>query len=163
MVSVPFKILRKETATSWVIREVTLSTAGRRGLIISKSSTTQLKAIGRHRSNTPPWQVEFAVNNGFCYNFRLGAFDILDKGHTVESSNSAKKLVTLLKSVMVCVGFVYYWSFCETGRNVVYINRDVYILEYYTYIFLYMKTCTEIVYTCVLIIYKLYTKTYTVD
>lgn len=91
MVSVPFKILRKETAASWVIREVTLSTAGRRGLVISKSSTTQLKAIGRHRSNTPPWQVEFAVNNGFCYNFRLGAFDILDKGHTVESSNSAKK------------------------------------------------------------------------
>lgn len=92
MVSVPFKILRKETAASWVIREVTLSTAGRRGLVISKSSTTQLKAIGRHRSNTPPWQVEFAVNNGFCYNFRLGAFDILDKGHTVESSNSAKKI-----------------------------------------------------------------------
>lgn len=57
MVSVPFKILRKETAASWVIREVTLSTAGRRGLVISKSSTTQLKAIGRHRSNTPPWQV----------------------------------------------------------------------------------------------------------
>lgn len=52
MVSVPFKILRKETATSWVIREVTLSTAGRRGLVISKSSTTQLKAIGRHLSNT---------------------------------------------------------------------------------------------------------------
>lgn len=126
MVSVPFKILRKETAASWVIREVTLSTAGRRGLVISKSSTTQLKAIGRHRSNTPPWQVEFAVNNGFCYNFRLGAFDILDKGHTVESSNSAKKLVTLLKSVMVCVGFVYYWSFLRqeemlsilTGTNI---------------------------------------------
>lgn len=82
--SVPFKILRKETAASWVIREVTLSTAGRRGLVISKPSTTQLKAIGRHRYNTPPWQVEeFAVNNGFCYNFRLGAFDILNKGYVV--------------------------------------------------------------------------------
>lgn len=109
MVSVPFKILRKETATSWVIREVTLSTAGRRGLVISKSSTTQLKAIGRHLSNTPPWQVEFAVNNGFCYNFRLGAFDILDKGHAVEmyrlsiNSDFAGLLVNFNKFNLICI------------------------------------------------------------
>lgn len=28
--------------------------------------------------------MEFVVNNGFCYNFWLGVFDILDKGYVVE-------------------------------------------------------------------------------
>lgn len=82
--------------------------------------------------------MEFVVNNGFCYNFWLGVFDILDKGYMVESSNFVKKLVIFLKLVMVCVGFVYYWFFCEIGRNVVYINRDVYILEYYIYIYIFI-------------------------
>lgn len=50
-------------------------------------------------------------------------------GYTFEISHGYAEL-------MVCVAFVYYWSFCETGRNVVYINRDVYILEYYTYIYI---------------------------
>lgn len=46
-------------------------------------------------------------------------------GYTFEISHGYAEL-------MVCVAFVYYWSFCETGRNVVYINRDAYILEYHT-------------------------------
>ena len=72
----PFKILWEETVAGWVIRKVALSATGRRGFVVTKPTSPHLKAVRRHYSETPPWQVEFAVYNGFCYNFRFGAFDI---------------------------------------------------------------------------------------